>query len=398
MSYLPTLSKKSFTLEAIINQFRGIMPVIGVTLIAGAGALLIYQGGNNIGDFINNSFPSHVVMASPQQNLNYDCDSPYCPTSTSTSTLTPTPTASNTPTKTYTPSPTSTITLTATASNTPTKTYTPSPTSTLTPTPTATATHTPTRTYTPSPTSTLTPTATDSNTATGTHTPSPTATRRPSQHFVYLPIGLRNYSGPLPDLQVRWAVAADNKVEVAVWNLGDAPFTDVMTGTLTTGFWTDIYIMDNPPAPHTIWDDYPDFYRGNGLAFYAGGITIEPGQMIICSTEEYWYGNNCGYLPEYSNYRYPGPGHIFYAQVDSWPHGPTALVLEKDEGPGGPPYNNIWQGTTGPVPHGQMPEGQIITDAFNIQFNNPIGFTRLMRPPINFNLFDILYLTLPGIK
>ncbi len=71
------------------------------------------------------------------------------------------------------------------------ETPTATPTTTRTATPTATATTTPTATSTATPSPTATLTATPTNTATATATPTPTT--GPPEHFIYLPLIVKNY-------------------------------------------------------------------------------------------------------------------------------------------------------------------------------------------------------------
>ncbi|HAL15546.1 MAG TPA: hypothetical protein DCP32_01965 [Anaerolineaceae bacterium] len=129
-------------------------------------------------------------------------------TDTPTATYTFTPTESSTPTQTDTAAPTDTLTPTQTDTAAPTDTLTPTQTDTAVPTDTLTPTQadttvptdtlTPTQTDTAAPTDTLTPTLADTATPTDTLTPLPTetavptathtATSPPSEFLIYLPV------------------------------------------------------------------------------------------------------------------------------------------------------------------------------------------------------------------
>ncbi|MCA9440245.1 MAG: hypothetical protein KC964_05505, partial [Candidatus Omnitrophica bacterium] len=150
--------------------------------------------------------PTHTDTSTPT----------FTPTFTGTLTITPTPTPSFTPTNTGTLTETPTHTPTNTGTLTDTPTFTPTNTETLTDTPTPTNTGTTTETPTPTNTGTLTDTPTPSETFTPSATPTDTEEGEYTEDWPVIQLSPEGEAGFTPDVKIDFNGSAH-----VVWRAGD---------------------------------------------------------------------------------------------------------------------------------------------------------------------------------
>jgi hypothetical protein len=144
--------------------------------------------------------------------------------------------------------------------------------------------------------------------------------------IVYLPLALRNYAGPGPDLVVEAIFATPNDVQVVIKNQGNEPVVD--------SFWVDLYVdPDTPPAGvNQTWEIVGD----EGIAWGVTADLIAPGDVITLTVGGEYY------RPDFSHVSWPLTETTpIYAQVDSAQvDSDYGVVLENHEISGGR-YNNI---------------------------------------------------------
>jgi hypothetical protein len=147
-------------------------------------------------------------------------------------------------------------------------------------------------------------------------------------HQIFVPLTLKGYFPPAPDLVVESITAAGNNVSLVLRNVGAAPAYEP--------FWVDVYIDPDPPpsAVNQPWQ----YLASQGLVW---GVTtpampLAPGAAVTLTVGDVYF------WPELSLANWPLPaGTAVYAQADSYNDATNyGAVLESHEITGGP-YNNI---------------------------------------------------------
>jgi len=148
----------------------------------------------------------------------------------------------------------------------------------------------------------------------------------------YLPLILKDYRQPAPDLVVKSITATTDNVQVVIKNVGSAPVNDA--------FWVDVYI-DPVPAPthvNQLWHDLSD--QGLVWGVVAPALPIDPGEELILTYQgDYYYASESSFS---ENLPLDTP---VYAQVDSAHTGTDYGGVWESHERMGELYNNI----TGPV-------------------------------------------------
>ena len=150
---------------------------------------------------------------------------------------------------------------------------------------------------------------------------------------VFLPMTLKGYPSPGPDLIVESMIVTPNSIQVTIKNQGNVPVNNWL--------WIDAYINPSPPptAVHQLWETL----ASQGVVWeipFGSLYLLGPGGRITLTVGDVYY------RPARSKISWPLPaGAQVYAQVDSGGASPTyGDVLENHEIVGGP-YNNVY----GPV-------------------------------------------------
>jgi hypothetical protein len=162
-------------------------------------------------------------------------------------------------------------------------------------------------------------------------------------HRVFVPLTLKGYFPPAPDLVVERIEATANNVLLVLRNVGAAPAQE--------WFWVDVYIDPNPPpsAVNQLWQDLAS--QGLVWGVTAPAMPLAPGAAVTLTVGDAYF------WPDLSLVNWPLPaGTPVYAQVDSYNAETNyGAVLETHEIVGGP-YNNIL-GPVYVVPRADEPPG-----------------------------------------
>lgn len=146
---------------------------------------------------------------------------------------------------------------------------------------------------------------------------------------LYLPIIMKDYIPPAPDLTIENLVATQDNIQLTIRNQGEV--------TATSDFWVDVYIdpLPVPSGPNQIWPGLS--FQGLVWAVTAPDVPLAPGNTVTLRLDSRYYTSTL------SVFNPPlAVGTLIYAQVDS-ANADTdyGAVFESDERNVVIPYNNI---------------------------------------------------------